>query len=221
MIVAIHQPNFAPWLGWFAKAAACDVFILLDDVPFSKGSYTNRVQLNGARGAWWATVPVKTAGALGQLIRDVELVDDDSWRGRLLQRIAREYGDAAPIASLVDRGERRLAEYNIAIIRELFTLLHIAPEVRLASELRTEGQATEKLIALVKGVGGTKYLAGTGAKSYHDETRFAEEGIELCYRSIEPPAYRQKHEPRAGLSVLDALLNVGVEETRALIAAMR
>ena len=55
MRVACHQPNFMPWSGFFAKAAAADVFVLLDDVQFSKGSYTNRTRMAGGK---WRTVPV-------------------------------------------------------------------------------------------------------------------------------------------------------------------
>ena len=47
-LVAIHQPNYLPWLGWFAKAARADVLVLLDDVQFEKGGWTNRVEVRTA-----------------------------------------------------------------------------------------------------------------------------------------------------------------------------
>ena len=50
MIVSIHQPNLWPWLGFFDKMAASDLFILLDTVPFTKGGFQNRVQLKGPMG---------------------------------------------------------------------------------------------------------------------------------------------------------------------------
>ena len=43
MIVTIHQPNFAPWTGYFDKMTKADVFVLLDTVPFTKGGFQNRV----------------------------------------------------------------------------------------------------------------------------------------------------------------------------------
>ena len=58
MIVAIHQPNYAPWLGYFAKMARADVFVFLDDVQYTKNSYINRVQIDAGGTARWLTVPV-------------------------------------------------------------------------------------------------------------------------------------------------------------------
>jgi hypothetical protein len=75
MIVAIHQPNFMPWLGYFYKMAKADRFVYLDSVAFSKGGYTNRVQVKTQAGPRWITAPVMTSGKLGQNIS--ELCSDD------------------------------------------------------------------------------------------------------------------------------------------------
>lgn len=50
MIVAIHQPNFLPWLGYFYKMLMADIFVFLDCVPFSKGGYTDLLPEN------WSTL---------------------------------------------------------------------------------------------------------------------------------------------------------------------
>ena len=58
-VVAIHQPNFLPWLGYFDKLARCDVFVLLDSVQFPKksGTWMNRVQVLVSGEPAWITVP--------------------------------------------------------------------------------------------------------------------------------------------------------------------
>ena len=43
--IAIHQPNFMPWVGYFYKIAKADKFVLLDNAQFSKNSYINRSQI--------------------------------------------------------------------------------------------------------------------------------------------------------------------------------
>jgi len=58
MIVAIHQPQFMPWLGYFDKMDRADCFVLLDNVQFKKNEWQNRNRIKTAQGAMWLTVPV-------------------------------------------------------------------------------------------------------------------------------------------------------------------
>jgi hypothetical protein len=81
VLVACHQPNFLPWLGYFAKLARSDRFVLLDRVQFprtSRGTYTNRVQLLIGGQPAWLTVPVVREGV--QAIGDVRIDDRLPWR---------------------------------------------------------------------------------------------------------------------------------------------
>ena len=92
MIVAIHQPNYLPWLGYFYKIARADVFVFLDDAQYSKNSYTNRVQVSEPGGAKWLTVPVSYN--FGDLISDVRPAVPD-WPSRHMDTI-RNYYRSAP-----------------------------------------------------------------------------------------------------------------------------
>ena len=56
--VAIHQPNYLPWLGYFAKIKKCDIFVFLDDVQFSKNSWQNRVHIKSPNGKQFLTQPL-------------------------------------------------------------------------------------------------------------------------------------------------------------------
>jgi len=62
-VVAIHQPNFLPWLGYFDKLARADTFVLLDSVQFPKrnGTWMNRVKLLVGGEPGWITVPIVRA----------------------------------------------------------------------------------------------------------------------------------------------------------------
>ena len=91
MIVGIHQPNYMPWLGFFDKMRRCDVFVLLDTVPYTKNGYQNRCMIRGAQGGFWLTVPVITKGRLGQLTKDVEINNRVNWRDKHWKSIAQNY----------------------------------------------------------------------------------------------------------------------------------
>ena len=77
MIVTIHQPNFIPWLGFFNKVINCDIFVILDDVEFSKDSFINRNKIRTSEGWMWLTIPVKMK--LGEKINEVIVDNSKRW----------------------------------------------------------------------------------------------------------------------------------------------
>jgi len=94
MIVAIHQPVYLPWLGFFHKMRSSDVFVFLDDVPFSKNSVENRNLIKTPRGKLWLTMPVRTVGRYGQLIRDVEIDNSQNWAEKHWKSLSMNYRKA-------------------------------------------------------------------------------------------------------------------------------
>jgi RimJ/RimL family protein N-acetyltransferase len=217
-LVAIHQPNFFPWLGFFDKLRRCDAFVLLDTVEFSKGSRTNRsqVQVNGQ--PHWITAPVRRAG-IGGPIRDVLTDENHPWRAKVVKTLRQSYAradafDAAMplLEELIGHREERLALYNEHAIRRLAGELAAPAEILRASELDVSGHATELLVNLVQAVGGTAYLAGAGARSYQENERFAAAGIDVVSQDFVPP------EQVGGLSVIDAVLRFGADGIRDLLS---
>src|SRR5258708_20449780 len=93
-VVAIVQPTFLPWAGWFDVADEGDLLILLDDVAFSKQSWQQRNRLRTPEGLSYVTVPVRTAGRLGQRIIDTEIAGDGAI-DKLIRTVAQNYSRAA------------------------------------------------------------------------------------------------------------------------------
>jgi RimJ/RimL family protein N-acetyltransferase len=198
-VVAIHQPNFFPWLGYFDKLARADTFVLLDDAEFSKGSRTNRVEVLVGGQPHWITAPVQRAG-IGGPIRDVLIDDGRDWRAKVTRTLQQSYPRAAAlplVTELVAHREPRLAAYNEHAIRRLAEHIGIGTPIVRASDLGVESRATERLIEIVRAVGGAAYLAGGGAAGYQEDARFAERGIALLAQDFRAPH---------GLSVIHALL---------------
>lgn len=232
--MAIHQPTFFPWLGYFDKIARADVFVVLDHVQFPKsrpGSWMNRVQLPSQGRALWFTVPVERAFEGVRRIDEIRIDARAPWRRRLLQWLRTTYGRAPAfdevfpvVVPLVEHPAALLADYNLHAIGAIGRRLGLATDhlVR-SSTLGVEGRKTELLVAIVRCVGGTTYLAGGGAGGYQEDERFADAGLEVQYQRFVHPVYAQ-HGVTAflpGLSVLDALFNCGFEGTARLLAAAR
>lgn len=213
--IAIHQPNYAPWSGYFAKMASADVFVFLDDCQMPIGrSYVSRVQIRGREGAEWLTVPVQRSE--GQAIRAVKFADR-AWARKHLGTFRANYARCPYYRQVLellgpmyeDPGDY-LAPFNMRLIRAIANYLGLKPRFCLESEIPETGTSTQRLIDLVRFCGGSTYVSGLGGTNYQDPAIFHANGIELDVRRYRPVEYRQIHgEFVPGLSVLDALFHLG------------
>jgi hypothetical protein len=214
MTVAIHQPNYAPWCGYFTKMAHADRFVFLDDAQISKGSYTSRCLVRSAAGPQWLSVPVSFH--LGDLIKDVKCANN-VWPRKHLQTLRTLYGRApcfkeafSLIEPVYSSAGAFLCDFNIRLITALRDYLGIRSEAHLASHLGTGGESDARLISLVAGLGADTYLSGRGGQNYQDPAKFQAAGITLLERVYNPIPYAQLHGGFVGgLSILDALFNLG------------
>jgi hypothetical protein len=226
--VAIHQPNYVPWCGFFAKLRAADVLVLLDDVQMPRGrSYVSRAQVLGPDGPLWLTVP--THHAAHERILDVRPVDAGFCRRHLMTLRAR-YGRTPHFAEVLaviepiyaavvaePPEQRRLVTLNLRLIAALAAYLGLDRPLLRASALSVPRSPDEHggergddhLIALVRAVGGRVYLSGPGGERYQDPARFAAAGIELQLRRYRPLPYDQGRPFVPGLSLLDPLFRLG------------
>jgi hypothetical protein len=227
-LVAIHQPNFFPWLGYFNKIARADVFIVLDNVQFSKtgGTWSNRVRFLLEGRPTWATLPVERSFHGVRLVREMRIADRP-WRVRLLRTLRGAYGRASYfhevfplVEELIETRTDMLAEFNLTVVRALTTRLGLdLGKLIVGSTLGLEGVGTDLLVSAVRAVGGSAYLCGGGAQGYQDDERFVRARIGLVQQMFQHPVYPQHGagEFVPGLSILDALMNCGFVGTRKLI----
>ena len=230
-VVAIHQPNFFPWLPYFHKMVRADVFVLLDNVQFPKkgGTWINRVQVNCGGTPSYLTMPVVRAYHGLREIREMQIDESAPWRIKLLKTLQQVYRSAPGFDAVMPFVEERVqaradhvAAFNVATLRGLAERLGLGPEkILLASDFPTSLVSTERLVHLIKAVGGDTYFSGHGAVDYQEEEVYRHAGIRLVYQDFPHPVYPQVHrgEFLAGLSILDALFNLGWERTAALFTA--
>ncbi len=221
--VAIHQPNYLPWLGYFAKIANADVFVFLDDAQLPQGrSFVHRTRIHSPTGGDWLSAPVRRSER--QLIRDVRFADED-WRRRHRATLLHTYRRTPhfePVMALVDRileaDTDLLAAFNMRAAMLLAEHLSLPCRFELSSAFAVESTSDERLIDLVKAVGGDTYLSGAGGQNYQHPAKFEHAGIDLWVREFTPQLYHQGsgQGPDAFqpcLTILDALFNIGAADT--------
>ena len=228
-VVAIHQPNYIPWLGYFYKIAHSDKFVLLDSVRYPKSSFVNRNAIKTQKGSTLLTVPVRTSGRYCQFINEVQTADNDLWAYRHLATLRCNYAKARYFSEIIALLQphyekaignvRSLADFNIGLIRAIAGYLNLSTQFVRASDMgEVSGHKTELIRDICLALGAIAYLAGTGAKSYQEDAILEEVGIAAMYSTFSSPTYHQQFgEFVPNLSIVDVLMNCGALETRRLL----
>jgi hypothetical protein len=225
--VAIHQPQYLPWLGYFDKLDSADVFILLDTVQFKKHEWQNRNRIRTKDGWQWLTVPI--IDRFPERIDQVEINATTDWQRKHCQGLRLHYGRTPfweplgpALVTLLEKSWARISELNAAVIELLCTHLGIPTRIILASTLQAQEDPTGRLIDLCRAVGGTVYLAGQTGPSYMDVSRFTQAGIGVQVQAYQHPEYPQRYAPFVShLAVIDLMLNCGPESLAILRSGRR
>jgi hypothetical protein len=203
----------------------------LDDVQFPKtgGVWTNRVKLLLNGEARWTTAPIDRAYNGLRLINQIQFRENELWRKKVKKTLELNYckhqyyeETMDIIRPLIDYQEDKLSAFNIHAITALAEHLALdTSKFKKSSELLGHGHSNELLSSLSLIVGGTCYMCGGGAGSYQDSNVFYAAGLDLIYQDFVHPVYKQSgsEEFIPGLSVIDVLMNLGLQDVKAFLAS--
>lgn len=218
MIVAIHQPQYLPWLGYFDKIERCDTFVFLDNVQFKKNEWQNRNKIKTADKWQWLSVPV--IHKFPQDINQVEVNNTVQWGKKHLNALVTNYSKTSFFREHIEffeatysREWRLLSDINIHLIHYLVKALGISgKKLELASRYESREGRTERLVDLCLRLGAESYLSGKDGAKYLDVKEFEKKGIRVIFQDYKHPSYPQlfgDFEPF--MSVVDLLFNCGPE----------
>jgi len=199
--VVISQSMLFPWVGLLEQVRLADVFVHLDDVQFSKGSFVNRVQLKTARGPEWLTVPLE-ALRLGQRIDEVRVAPAARWVPRHLEALSDALRDAPHVdealrlaGEVYALGHDRLGPLARASTMALVRHLGLDAGRRFVDveQLGVGGRGSARVLEIVRALGGTTYVTGHGAARYLDHEAFERAGVEVAYMDYRREPYPQSH----------------------------
>jgi hypothetical protein len=220
--VVVSQPMYFPWPGFFELVATADVYVHLDDVQIADRGFTNRVQLKGAQGISWLTVPLKDR-THRKLIRDLEATGEP-WRAkhrRMIEHALARTPHLAEALRLLDaaHAETGLVDLLIGSIEGPARYLGCwnAREVVRSSTLGVETAGSERILDLVRRLGGTRYVTAHGAANYLDHEAFERAGVAVEYVAYSRTPWRQRHgEFTPYVTVLDLVASEGPNAAAAI-----
>jgi hypothetical protein len=219
--VAIIQPLYLPWAGFFEMIAATDAYIALDHVKFEPSSWQHRNRVKGPNGPFLLSVPIYNNKGGGSRICDRRIDYRQPWVKKHLKSLESCYRKAPyfdlyywEIKSLLGAGIETIAGLNVGLIRLLLKFLGLDRKVFQSSELPLGDDTmlgkNERLINLMKAVGATGFYEGASGRNFIDRSRFEEEGMTVEFQEYCHPLYPQQFEGFLPyMSVVDLLFNCG------------
>lgn len=224
-IVAAHQPNYLPWIGYFHKIHNSDAFLLLDDVEYTSGSWINRNRVKTPNGWTWVTVPVQSSTGP---IYDVRIATQEDWREEHLKTFSHNYGGTEYfddwrqfLDETYNREWERLDKLDRHIIDGICDRVGLETDFVRSSTFDIAAVGSERIAALCEALDADVYLCGMGADEYMDESDFEAVGVHVEYQSFEHPKYCQRFDgfiPK--LSFIDMVLNVGADRSREILGGL-
>ncbi len=216
-LIAIHQPEYFPWLGFLDKARQVDALVLLDSVQFDRSSLQHRAKILGPNGGTILTIPF--THKFPQRIDEVGFADP-RWATKHMKTVQAAYGRAPGYKAALPALEaffhatyERMVDATVASVHLLLDAFAVHPkEVVRASTMDVDGDKADLVLDICRKMGATGYLSGRTGATYLAEADFASSGIEVIVQQFEARPYPRREAPEEatrGLSALDAWLNLG------------
>lgn len=231
-LVAVNQPYFLPYLGYFSLIASCDCFVVYDTVKYSKKGWISRNRILREGEIATVSIPLTKASDFSNIVE--RHISPDFQPLRLLRIFEGAYRKAPhwnELEWMLDRilssPSRNLFEFLRQSLIEICKSLEIVTEIRTYSELmgrEPQPQGSERIFSIMEATSSDSYINLPGGRALYSGDSFRSRGVELYF--LEPIAkpYRQGGSGEARgfverLSITDTIANIGLAETSRKVRA--
>lgn len=217
MRIAIMQPYFIPYIGYFQLIAAVDKFIVLDDVNYINRGWINRNRISINNQPHWLTIPLVKASQ-NKLIREIDIIDDYQWKKNILLTIKTNYSKAPffsevyPLFSqIINFSVNNLSLFlgnSLILITEYLNIkTAISPTSAIYPKGNLKGQ--HRILDICLRENATHYYNPPGGKEIYNPELFAQSGVKLYF--IEPDFSKinlvhSNYDSPPTLSILDLMM---------------
>lgn len=223
--VAIMQTYFFPYIGYWQAINAVDEYVLYDDVTYIKGGWINRnnILLNGQ--SHLITLPLENSSSF-KLINEIFVTSNAKIKEKLCKTIYMAYSKAPyfeqvyPIIEKTVMKDGIISEIIYENVLDICEYIGIKTKILLSSQLTKNNdlKAEEKVIDIVKNLGGTTYINAIGGQELYSKENFSKNNIDLYFIKTKPVEYKQFNNAFVpNLSIIDILMFNSKEEVRELL----
>ena len=224
--IAIMQPYFFPYIGYWQLIHAVDCFVILDDAQYIRHGWINRNRILRPGGGWqYITIPLKKHH-LTDPIKDINANQDFRWKDRILRQLA-HYKKRAHyfnetnemlINIFSDVQSQRIAEINLLIIKNLCDRLQLSREFVVSSEkcldYNNVGDAGEWALRIAEQMGADEYINPVSGSGLFNREKFTSSNIKLSFLKSHEIVYSQLGVFEPSLSIIDILMFNGIDKTK-------
>jgi hypothetical protein len=223
MKVAIMQPYFLPYIGYWQLIKAVDKYVIYDDVNYIKRGWINRnnILMGGEKKLFTITL---NGSSQNKLINEIEISDDFRKFMKTIQQHyirAPYYGDILPlIEKIVSFETRCLSVFITNSIKSILSYLSVDTEILISSQLVKDCSLNgkDKIINICKNLGADSYYNAIGGQEMYNKDECANHGIDLRFLKTKIVSYKQfKNEFVPSLSILDVLMFNSVGEINIML----
>lgn len=227
MKLAIMQPYFFPYLGYFQLIDAVDKFVFLDDVNFIRKGWVNRNRILVNGNTHLFTLPIKGASQ-NIAINALELNNEpNSWSRKLIETVRQSYKKSpyqedgiGLLERVLGDAEKGLASICRSSIREVLDYLGMSKDFVFTSAIYDNQslKGDKRILDICQREGATMYINLPGGRELYDSEVFLKDKIELRFISSEFPEYAQFSQDFVpGLSILDIVMNCSKDQIRSMM----
>ena len=230
--MAIMQPYFIPYLGYFSLMASVERFLVYGQVQHRRKSWFARNRLMIGDQLRWVSPPVLTAPS-NSLIADMHISPEPDWRRVLSARIRHSYGRAPffdetwPLVEcILTHQNHRLSEFNLFGLRAIASHLGLTTEILSDADVPPGIEAhaydqpdpdhrrNARVVAICVGLGARSYVNPESGRHLYDAGHFAGSDVGLWFHSPRIDVVKSAlGDSSADLSILHILMHHGKTRT--------
>jgi len=229
MKLAIMQPYFFPYIGYWQLIHAADCFVLFDDIQYMRHGWVNRNRILKPGGGWqYILVPLKKHD-MTESIKNVQAHPDKEWKELIIGQLAhykkkaRYFDETYKLVrdTLYSNNEQSIAAINFVIIKNVCAYLDIKKEIIQSSKQSLDyadvGGAGEWALRIAEQMGAAEYINPAAGEELFNRDKFSSGNIKLSFLKSQGIVYSQRGIFEPSLSIIDVLMFNGIEGTKKLL----